>query len=100
MFQPAIRELIVGKAAQNQFEGLTIGDHLTFAGGEWTIVGVFDSAGDMHESEIIGDSDTILSAFHSNGFQDVTAVMDNPDAFRNLKAELADSTRTIGFGHA
>ena len=38
----------------------------------------------------MGDFDGILSAFHSNGFQDVTAVIKSPGNFPNLETELAN----------
>ena len=48
MFRPGVRELIVGKAAQSQFEQLELGSHLTFASADWTVVGLFESARDTH----------------------------------------------------
>ena len=88
MFKPAVRELIVGKAALAQFEGLELGRHLIFHDGEWTIVGVFDSNGDSHESEMMADSETVLSAYRRNLFQDVIVMLETPQAFDAFKDSL------------
>src|SRR6185295_18082838 len=50
MFRPAVTEMIVGKAANAEFKGMNIGDQIRTRGANWTIVGVFTSDGDSHES--------------------------------------------------
>lgn len=88
MFKPAVRELIVGKAALAQFEGLELGRHLIFHDGEWTIVGIFDSNGGSHESEMMADAETVLSAYRRNLFQDVIVLLETPQAFDAFKDSL------------
>ena len=88
MFKPAVRELIVGKAALAQFEGLDLGRHLIFHDGEWTVVGIFDSNGDSHESEMMADAETVLSAYRRNLFQDVIVLLETPQAFDTFKDSL------------
>jgi putative ABC transport system permease protein len=88
MFKPAVRELIVGKAALAQFEGLALGRHLIFHDGEWTVVGIFDSNGDSHESEMMADAETVLSAYRRNLFQDVIVLLETPQAFDTFKDSL------------
>ena len=88
MFRPAVRELIVGRSAQMQFEGLELGQRLTFHDGEWTIVGVFDSGGDSHESEMMADAETVLSAYRRNLFQSVTVQLDSAAGFDAFKDQL------------
>ena len=90
LFKSAVRELVVGRNAQHQFDGLAVGDRLQFAGGEWTIVGAFVSDGDTHESEIMGDVQTIQSAFQSSAFQGVSVLLNSPDDIGRLNAELAN----------
>ncbi len=77
MFRPAVRELIVGKSALAQFQGLELGNHLNFRDGEWIVVGVFDSNGDSHESELMGDA-----------FQSVTVMLDSKREFDAFKDQL------------
>jgi putative ABC transport system permease protein len=81
MFRPALRELIVGKAAREQFRGLAIGDHVALHDGDWTIVGVF-AGGGGHDSEMLGDAETLLSAYQRTQFQSVTGVLASPADFQ------------------
>lgn len=96
MFQPAVRELIVGRSALSQFKGTDIGSHITFRNTDWTVVGEFESGGDAHESELMGDIETVLSAFRRNLFQSVTVLLDSPEAFAAYKDKLTtDPTLTV-----
>lgn len=97
MFQPAVRELIVGRSAMAQFKGVDIGSHITIRDSEWTVVGEFESGGDAHESELMGDIETVLSAFRrGNTFQSVTVMLESPDAFAQYKDKLTtDPTLTV-----
>lgn len=88
MFQSGLHELIVGHAAQLQFQGLDLGNHLNIRGGDWTVVGAFDSGGDSHESELMADADTVLSAYQRNLFQTVWVLLDSPEAFTGFKDAL------------
>ena len=96
MFQPAVRELIVGRSAVTQFQGVDIGSHIIVRDSEWTVVGEFESGGDAHESELMGDIETVLSAFRRNLFQSVTVMLDSPEAFAQYKDKLTtDPTLTV-----
>ena len=88
MFRPGIREIIVGKAASKQFDGLRSGAELRFRGQSWKIVGIFTTGGDAHESELWTDTETAQSAFGRIGVSSVLVSMNNPDAFDSLKARL------------
>lgn len=97
MFRPAVRELIVGKSALAQFKGLELGNHIAFRNSEWTVVGIFESGGDAHESELQGDAETVLSAYRRNGFQSVTAMLDSAAAFDRFKGALTtDPSLKVG----
>ncbi|PMS15093.1 hypothetical protein C0Z18_28415 [Trinickia dabaoshanensis] len=97
MFRPAVRELIVGKSALAQFKGLELGSHIAFRNSEWTVVGIFESGGDAHESELQGDVETVLSAYRRNGFQSVTAMLDSAAAFDRFKGALTtDPSLKVG----
>jgi putative ABC transport system permease protein len=88
MFRPAVRELIAGKAAVTQFQGLSPGSRLVFRDSEWTVVGIFESGGDAHESELLGDVETVLSAYRRNLFNSVTALLESSEAFDRFKSAL------------
>jgi putative ABC transport system permease protein len=87
-FRPGLRELIVGRGAQRQFDGLGVGRVLSFRGSDWTIVGVFDTAGDSHESELWADAEAVQSAFSRTGFSSVLLQLRQVDAFDPLKSRL------------
>lgn len=71
-FAPGVREVIVGKKAAEQFAGLEVGSTIDFRDNDWQVVGIFETGGDVHESEIWTDAETALSAFRRAGFQSVT----------------------------
>ena len=72
-FERGLREVIVGRKAARQFAGLGVGSRIGFRDSDWTVVGLFESGGDVHESEIWGDAEVTMSAFRRQGYQSVTA---------------------------
>jgi putative ABC transport system permease protein len=74
-FARGVREVIVGRKAARQFAGLTVGSRIAFRDSDWTVVGIFESGGDVHESEIWGDAEVTMSAFRRTGFQSATAAL-------------------------
>ena len=90
MFRPAVRELIVGAAARAQFRGLAIGDQIELHDGEWTIVGIF-AGGGPHDSELMADVETLLSAYQRNQFQSVAVMLDTPASFQMLHDSLTSN---------
>jgi putative ABC transport system permease protein len=92
MFQPGLREVIVGKAAQTQFSGLDIGSHIAVRDSDWTVVGAFDSD-DSHSSEMMADVDTVLAAYRRTLFQSVTVMLQGAGAFDDFKAALNSDPR-------
>ncbi len=90
MFRPGLHELIVGRTAEARYGGLSVGSHLSFQNGDWTVVGVFDSTGASSlDSQVLTDADTLLSAFQRNWFQSITVRLDNPASLDRLKRALA-----------
>lgn len=91
MFSPAVNEIIVGKSAHAQFRGLEIGDRITTRGATWTVVGIFASGGDSHESELLADAETVNSADRRGGFSSVTVMLESPAAFQRFKDSLTSN---------
>ena len=87
-FRPGLQELLVGRAAQQQFAGLEVGQNLVFKGSAWTIVGVFTSNGDGHESELWADTESVQNAFDRSGYSSVLAQLSSDSAFDGFKARL------------
>src|SRR5690242_3242922 len=77
-FEPGVREVMVGRKAAGQFAGLAVGSRIAFRDSDWTVVGTFESGGDVHESEIWADAEVAMSAFRRSGFQSVTAALADP----------------------
>jgi putative ABC transport system permease protein len=96
-FAPAVHEVIVGRAATTRLEGLTVGNQIRLPQGDWTVVGIFESNGDTHESELLTDADTLISAFQrGDTFSSVTVGLEREDTFDALKSSLTtDPTLSV-----
>lgn len=87
-FQPGLRELIVGKGALRQFEGLKVGATIKLGNQPWTVAGVFAS-GDAMESELWADATVVNDAYQrGSGRNSATVRLTGPAAFKDLKASL------------
>jgi putative ABC transport system permease protein len=89
MFHPALRELIAGAGAAKQFRGLTVGSVLHLRNADWTVTGVFTSNGDVHESELLADADTVGSAIERNAnYSSAVGLLTDAGAFDRFKDAL------------
>ncbi len=88
MFHPAVRELIAGTGAVKQFRGLTVGSVLHLRNAEWTVTGTFTSNGDVHESELLADVDTVGSSVERNGYSSAIALLTSAADFTRFKDAL------------
>ena len=88
MFKPGLHEMIVGRMMQSQLEGLQVGSTISLPEGDWSIVGSFESDGDQHESELLGDAETLLSSLRRTSFNSVTVQLDSPAVFDTFKDAL------------
>jgi putative ABC transport system permease protein len=89
MFRPGARELIVGVAAQEQFDHLNVGENVIMPDGEWPVVGSFSTGGDLLEGQLIGDADTLMSAARKKNFNSVLVRLDTPDSLDVLQQALS-----------
>jgi len=94
-FERGVREVIVGRKASQQFAGLSVGSRIAFRDSDWTVVGIFQSGGDVHESEIWADAEVAMSAFRRQGYQSVTATLADGSAagFTALKDAVSRDRR-------
>jgi putative ABC transport system permease protein len=88
MFRPGRYELITGKSAQSQFEGLAEGQKISLPEGDWTVTGTFESNGNTNESELITDSATLLSTMRTTAYKSVTVLLNSPADFARFKKAL------------
>jgi putative ABC transport system permease protein len=95
MFQPGLSELIVGKNAVRTYAGLKLGDSVTFGGGSWKVVGVFDAGGSSFDSEVWCDAKILNEVLKrpDNIFQSVTVHLDSPDSFQHFKDAVMSDPR-------
>jgi len=93
-FTPGLREIVVGLSASRQFEGVTVGSTQQFRGSEWTVVGLFSSNGDAHESELWTDADTARSAFgRGSSASSMLAQLDTAQSIDAIKAAVKADPR-------
>jgi putative ABC transport system permease protein len=88
MFEPGLREMIVGRGARAEFEGIDIGGQIGLRDSQWTVVGIFESGGDAHESGAMVDAATLLSAYQRTAVNSLTVLLDSDAAFEDFKAAL------------
>jgi putative ABC transport system permease protein len=88
LFRPGVRELIVGAGAVKQFRGLSTGSVLHLRNADWTVTGIFTSNGDVHESELLADVDTVGSTIERSGYSSAVALLDSAADFTGFKDAL------------
>ncbi|WP_411849571.1 ABC transporter permease [Stenotrophomonas sp. LGBM10] len=91
-FNTGLREIVVGKGAQAQFQGLEVGRTLTLGNQAWTVVGVFAS-GDAHESELWTDAETLAATYQRSAWQSISVRTDGKAGFEQFKAAVAGDPR-------
>lgn len=98
MFNPSLRELIVGQAIAKRFRGAQLGNTIKFAGNDWKIVGIFNSGGSGFDSEIWGDALQLQDAFNrENTVSSVTLKLDDPANFETFKRAFETDKRLQEF---
>jgi len=87
-------EVIVGKAAAGQFEGLAVGSSLVRGRNEWRIVGIFEAGGRVWDSEIWCDRDVLAPAYRrGQTVQSVFVKLESPESFSVFKDSLTTNPR-------
>ena len=87
MYEPGAAEIIVGRSLLGEFAGFELGRQVRLGTATWTVVGVFEMAGTVFESELWADVGAVQSLFRrTNFFQSIRAKMESPDAVAALDA--------------
>jgi len=90
-FQPGLREIIVGKGAVRQFDGLKLGATLKLGNQPWTIVGVFAS-GDAMDSELWADANVVNDTYkRGSGRNSATVKLENAAAIKAFSESLENN---------
>ncbi len=93
MFEPGRRELIAGRAAAGQFEGLVVGQTLSLGQASWEVVGLFETDGSTTESELWIDSAVFQNQFNRTGYSVIYARIASNDSFAQFRYTLAADPR-------
>ncbi len=93
-FQPGRNEIIAGRAATGQFQGLTVGSTVKWGETTWQVVGIFEAGGSAAESELWCDAKVLQPAYRrGNSYQSVYGKLASPDSFNTLKDALTTDPR-------
>ena len=94
MFQWGLNEVVVGVGALAEFEGLEMGATIPVAQEKWPVVGIFEAAGGLAETEIWVDASVLQSAYsRGNSYQSVYAKLESPEAFPEFKDAMTSDPR-------
>ncbi|MBA2590585.1 MAG: ABC transporter permease, partial [Alphaproteobacteria bacterium] len=88
MFQPGRREMVVGILAHAHDRDMKVGDNVAMPDGAWPIVGVF-TTGDVLESQVLGDADTVMTATHKKNFNSVLVRLASYNSLATFKNALS-----------
>lgn len=91
-FGSGLREIVVGQGAKKQFRDLEVGSTLNLGNQQWQVVGVFAS-GDVHDSEIWTDAQTLATTYNRGAWQAVSVRTEGKAGFEQFKAAMAADPR-------
>ena len=92
MFRFGTNEVIVGRAANQQYANTKIGDTIVSGQNRWEVVGVFEADGGLPETEIWCDVHSLQSVYRrTNSFSTVSVRLITPESFDILKTWLTEN---------
>jgi putative ABC transport system permease protein len=92
MLQFGTNEIVAGRAASRQFDGLSVGSVVKAGQFMWTVVGIFESNGSVAETELWCDARVLQGAYRrGNSYQSVLARLDSPDSYDTFKNWLTSN---------
>jgi putative ABC transport system permease protein len=92
-FQPGLPEAVVSKRISERFQGLDVGDKFKIQTTEYTVVGLFDSAGKAFESEIWVDNNSLSSTTKRDGYSSVLMRVKDQNALTALSKRITDDPK-------
>lgn len=92
-FTPGQREVVVSKSIHSRFARTKIGETMRIGNGDWRVVGVFDSGGSAHESEIWADINQIAADLDRSVYSSVLIRATDPVTAEALKNRVSDDQR-------
>ena len=86
MFQFGTNEVVVGRGALVNFQGLSVGSTIHSGQNTWQVVGVFETDGGIAETEIWCDSRMLQGVYRrGNTYQTVLARLDSSQSFDTFR---------------
>jgi putative ABC transport system permease protein len=86
MLQFGTNEVVVGRGAVANFQGLTVGSTIHSGQNTWQVVGMFETDGSIAETEIWCDSRVLQGAYRrGNTYQTVLARLDSSQTFDTFR---------------
>lgn len=92
-FTPGQREIVVSKSIHKRFAQANLGDQIWIAKGNWTVVGIFDSGGSAHDSEIWADINQLASDYDRTYYNSVYIGATDAVSADALKNRVTDDQR-------
>jgi putative ABC transport system permease protein len=94
LFQPGQTEAVVSKRIAERFQGLGVGDKFRIQTTDYTVVGLFDSAGKAFESEIWVDINSLASTTkREGGYSSVLMRVTDPNTLASLSKRITDDPK-------
>ena len=93
LFQPGLTEAVVSKRIAERFQGLDVGDRFRIQTTDYTVVGLFDSAGKAFESEIWVDINSLSSTTKRENYSSVLMRVKDPNALAALSKRITDDPK-------
>ena len=93
-FQPGLTEAVVSKRIAERFQGLDVGDKFRIQTTDYTVVGLFDSAGKAFESEIWVDNSSLQSTTkREGGYSSALLRMKDQNALSAITKRITDDPK-------
>ncbi|HXS02072.1 MAG TPA: ABC transporter permease [Pyrinomonadaceae bacterium] len=93
LFQPGLTEAVVSKRIAERFQGLDVGDRFRIQTTDYTVVGLFDSAGKAFESEIWVDINSLASTTKRENYSSVLMRVKDPNVLTALSKRITDDPK-------
>jgi len=93
LFQPGLTEAVVSKRIAERFQGLDVGDRFRIQTTDYTVVGLFDSAGKAFESEIWVDINSLSSTTKRENYSSVLMRVKDPNVLTALSKRITDDPK-------
>jgi putative ABC transport system permease protein len=93
VFQTGQTEAVVSKRIAERFQGLDIGDKFRIQTTDYTVVGLFDSAGKAFESEIWVDINSLASTTKRDTFSTALLRVKDQNAMNALTKRITDDPK-------